>query len=45
MPTTGNSRFVATKAVHATVRGRETDILDALGARVGRISGVLIPIT
>src|SRR6516162_8988133 len=31
MPTTGNSRFVATKAVHATVRGRETDILDALG--------------
>jgi hypothetical protein len=38
MPTNGNSRFVATKAVRAAVRGRETDILDALGIpwRLGR---------
>jgi hypothetical protein len=31
MPTNGNSRFLATKTVHAAVRGRETDILDELG--------------
>jgi hypothetical protein len=31
MPTNGNSRFVAAKAVHAAVRGHEADILDTLG--------------
>jgi hypothetical protein len=30
MPTNDNTRFVATKAVRAAARGRETDILDAL---------------